>query len=91
MMTKKDIAEIVASQQGITKKEAADVVHTVLETIGSSLARGEKVSLVGFGTFDVRERSERVGRNPQTGEVIQIKASKTPVFKAGKDLKDLVK
>lgn len=87
MVTKKDIAEIIASKQNITKKEAAERVDDLFETIKGALARGEKVSLSGFGTFEVRERVARMGRNPQTGEKIEIQATKVPVFKASKEMK----
>lgn len=72
-------------------KEATVVVQTVVESITNTLAAGEKVQLIGFGTFEVRERAARTGRNPQTGEEMQIAASKVPAFKAGKELKEAVK
>lgn len=89
-MNKTDLIEKVATAREITKKDATLVVDTVLEAISSALKNGEKVSLIGFGNFEVRERSARKGRNPQTGEEIQIKASKVPAFKPGKQLKESV-
>lgn len=74
----------------MTKKDAAGAVDAVLDTITESLKAGEKVQLIGFGNFEVRDRAARKGRNPQTGEEIQIAASKVPAFKPGKALKDLV-
>lgn len=89
-MNKTELIEKVAAAREMTKKDAAQVVDAVLDTISDALKRGEKVSLIGFGHFEVRERSARKGRNPQTGEVIQIKASKVPAFKPGKQLKESV-
>ncbi|SMO66289.1 HU family DNA-binding protein [Melghirimyces algeriensis] len=90
-MNKAQLIERVAESTGKTKKESGQVVDAVLETISESLQKGEKVSLIGFGHFEVRERAARTGRNPQTGEPIQIEASKTPAFKPGKQLKESVK
>lgn len=89
-MTKLDLVNQVAAEAGITKKEADKVVNAVLNSIAASLKAGEKVSLVGFGTFEVRERAERTGRNPRTNEPMTVPASKVPAFKAGKALKDAV-
>lgn len=89
-MNKAELVERVAESTGKTKKEAGMVVDTVLQTISDALQKGEKVTLIGFGNFEVRERAARVGRNPQTGEEIQIEASKVPSFKPGKQLKELV-
>jgi DNA-binding protein HU-beta len=80
----------VADKAGLSKKAAESAVNAVIEAVGDSLRSGEKVSVVGFGTFEVRERAARKGRNPQTGKEISIPASRTPAFKAGKSLKDLV-
>ena len=88
-MVKADIVAKVA-ELGVTKKQAAEVVDCVLDSIKGALAGGDKVSLIGFGTFSVKERAAREGRNPRTGKTIKIKAKKVPVFKAGKDLKDSV-
>lgn len=89
-MNKTELVEKVAESTGKTKKEAGLVVETVLQTISEALQNGEKVTLIGFGNFEVRERAARTGRNPQTGEEIQIEASKVPSFKPGKQLKELV-
>ncbi|TCS95646.1 HU family DNA-binding protein [Hazenella coriacea] len=89
-MNKTELVEKVAESTGKTKKEASAVVETVLQTISEALQNGEKVSLIGFGNFEVRERAARTGRNPQTGEEIKIEASKVPSFKPGKQLKELV-
>ena len=88
-MTKQDLIDKVA-EEGMTKKQAAAAVHAVLDAISSALAAGDKVSLVGFGSFSVKKRAAREGRNPQTGKPLKIKAKKVPVFKAGKALKDSV-
>jgi DNA-binding protein HU-beta len=89
-MNKTELVEKVAASTGKTKKEAGRVVDAVLNCISSALQAGEKVTLIGFGNFEVRERAARTGRNPQTGEEIQIKASRVPSFKAGKQLKESV-
>jgi len=89
-MTKTDLVAYVAEKAELTKKEASKAVDAVFEAIESSLKRGEKVQLIGFGNFEVRERAARKGRNPQTGEEIEIAASKLPAFSAGKALKESV-
>ena len=89
-MTKVDLIAAVAESAGLTKKDAEKAVNGTLSAIVDALTEGDKVSLVGFGTFEVRERPERKGRNPQTKEEITIPASKLPAFKAGKALKDAV-
>ena len=89
-MTKTDLIAKVAEQTGLTKKDAEVAVSAVFSTITNELAKGEKVSLTGFGTFEVKERAERMGHNPKTGEAMKIAASKAPSFKAGKALKDAV-
>ncbi|MCI5555496.1 HU family DNA-binding protein [bacterium] len=89
-MTKVELIAAVATEAGLSKKDAEKAVNTMLATITEELKKGEKVSLVGFGTFEVRERPERQGRNPQTKEPMTIAASKLPAFKAGKALKDAV-
>ena len=91
MANKQDLIAKVAETAELSKKQAILVVNTVFDTISESLANGEKVQIIGFGGFDVRERAERKGRNPQTGEEITIPASKVPGFRAGKALKDAVK
>ncbi|MDI3257592.1 MAG: HU family DNA-binding protein [Kyrpidia sp.] len=90
-MTKQDLIAKVAEKSGLTKKAAAAAVDAVLETIQEALQAGESVGLTGFGSFEVRERSARTGRNPQTGETIEIAGGKTPVFRPGKALKEAVK
>ena len=90
MASKQDLVNKVAEATDLTKKDSALAVEATFKAIKEFLAQGEKVQLIGFGNFDVRERAARQGRNPQTGETIQIKASKVPAFKAGKALKDAV-
>ena len=90
-MNKTELVKAVSTQAELTQKEAAKVVDALFETISNTLAKEEKIQLVGFGTFEVRERAARKGRNPQTGEEIDIAASKVPAFKAGKELKEAVK
>ncbi len=89
-MKKAELIEVVASKTGLTKKDADKAISAVVEAITEALAKGDKVQLVGFGTFDVRERSARTGLNPRTKETIEIPASKQPAFKAGQALKDAV-
>jgi DNA-binding protein HU-beta len=89
-MNKADVIDAVAESADMSKASASRVVDAVLEVIANSLRKGDPVTLVGFGTFSVRDRAARNGRNPRTGETIQIAASKLPVFKAGKALKDAV-
>ena len=88
-MTKQELIDAVA-EVGITKKQAGEAVNAVFDSIKGALAKGEKVSLVGFGSFSVKKRAAREGRNPRTGKPLKIKAKKVPVFKAGKALKDSV-
>lgn len=89
-MTKVELVSQVAEQAGFTKKDAKVAVETVFDAIQTALANGEKVQMVGFGNFEVRQRAARKGRNPQTGEEIEIAATKVPAFKAGKALKEAV-
>ena len=89
-MNKSELVANVAAKAEITKKDAEKAVAAVFESIQGALVEGDKVQLIGFGTFEVRERAARVGRNPQTGEEIQIAAAKVPAFKPGKALKDAV-
>ncbi len=91
MANKAELIEKVAEATGLTKKDATSSVDAVFASIQGFLSEGEKVQLIGFGNFEVRERAARKGRNPQTGEEIQIAASKVPAFKPGKALKDAVK
>jgi DNA-binding protein HU-beta len=89
-MTKTELIAAVAEKTGMTKKDSEKAVAAVLDAITEALAAGEKISLVGFGTFEVKSRSARKGINPRTKEEITIAASKLPSFKAGKALKDAV-
>lgn len=89
-MTKVELITSVAAEAGMSKKDAEKAVNAALAAITEELKNGGKVSLVGFGTFEVHERPERQGRNPQTKEPMTIAASKLPAFKAGKALKDAV-
>lgn len=89
-MNKTELTAAVCNKTGMSKKDGEKAVAAVLDAVTEALAAGEKVQLVGFGTFEVRERGERTGRNLKTGEAITIAASKTPAFKAGKALKDAV-
>ena len=90
-MTKGDLVNKIAEDADISKAAAERAVKAFVDGVSAALNNGDKVSLVGFGTFDVSDRAARKGRNPQTGEEIQIKASRIPRFKAGKSLKDAVK
>ena len=90
-MTKIDLIAKVADKAGMTKVDATKAVDAVADAVQASLAKGEKVTWTGFGTFEVRSRAARMGRNPQTGAPLHIAASKTPAFKSGKSLKDAVK
>ena len=90
-MNKTEFINAVAAKEGIEKKCAEKAVNAVFTTIADQLAKGEKIQLVGFGTFEVRERAEKQGRNPRTGEVMTVPASKVPAFKAGAALKNAVK
>ena len=89
-MNKSELVEAVAASTGGSKADAARNVEAVLDTITTSLKKGDRVALTGFGTFEVRKRSARTARNPQTGETIKVKASKVPAFKAGAGLKGAV-
>ena len=89
-MNKTQLIAAVAEAASISKKDAETAVSAVIESITNTLANGEKVQLAGFGTFEVRERSERVGRDPRTSQEITIPASKAPAFKAGRALKESV-
>ncbi|HPT93433.1 MAG TPA: HU family DNA-binding protein [Limnochordia bacterium] len=89
-MTKTELVDQVAAKSNLTKRDAGAAVDAVFASITEALAKGDKVQLVGFGSFEVKQRSERVGRNPQTGAEMTIPAKKVPVFRAGKQLKDSV-
>ncbi|MGM0877786.1 MAG: HU family DNA-binding protein [Bacillota bacterium] len=90
-MNKTELVNAVTEKAELSKKDAAKAVEAVFETISKTLAAEEKIQLIGFGTFEVRERAARTGRNPQTGEEMQIPASKVSAFKPGKELKEAVK
>ncbi|ATF15123.1 HU family DNA-binding protein [Brevibacillus brevis X23] len=90
-MNKTELIAKVTETTELTKKDSTKSVDAMLEAIADALKSGDKVSLIGFGNFEVRERAARKGRNPQTGEEIEIAASKMPAFKPGKELKDSVK
>ncbi|NEW00619.1 HU family DNA-binding protein [Bacillus megaterium] len=90
-MNKTELVDAVATKSELTKQDSKKAVDALFETISNTLAKEEKIQLLGFGTFEVRERAERTGRNPQTGEEMTIPASKSPAFKPGKELKEVVK
>ena len=87
-MTKAELVTMVAEKADLTKKDAEKAISAVVDSISETLAKGEKIQLVGFGTFEVSERAAREGRNPQTGETVKIAARVVPGFKAGSKLKD---
>lgn len=89
-MNKAELVNAVAEKADLTKRDAERVINAVFDSIEGALAQGEKVQLVGFGTFEVRQRAARTGRNPKTGEEIDIPATKVPIFKAGKSLREAV-
>ncbi len=89
-MTKADLVDQVSKNMDISKKHTEIIVNTVLESISDALQNGEKVELRGFGSFKIRERKARIGRNPKTGEKVDIPAKKIPFFKPGKELRDIV-
>jgi DNA-binding protein HU-beta len=89
-MNKAEFVSAVADAADVSKVEAAKAVEAIIEVVKKALKKGDQVSLVGFGTFVVRKRAARLGRNPRTGQQIKIKASKNPSFKAGKALKDAI-
>lgn len=89
-MNKAELLQSVVEKTDLKKKDVEKVVAALFKTIEEEMVKGEKVQLVGFGTFEVRERAGRTGRNPRTGEEIIIEAAKVPAFKAGKALKDVV-
>ncbi|MGZ0879261.1 HU family DNA-binding protein [Priestia megaterium] len=90
-MKKAELIDAVATKAELTKQDSKKAVDALFETISNTLAKEEKIQLIGFGTFEVRERAGRTGRNPQTGEEMTIPASKVPAFKPGKELKEAVK
>jgi DNA-binding protein HU-beta len=90
-MNKTDLIQLVADKIGFTKKDSEKAVNAVLEGIMETVAKGEKVQIIGFGTFEKRDRAAKIGRNPSTGQQIKIPATSVPAFKAGKGFKELVK
>ena len=90
LMTKAELVERVANQINLTKKQTEVVVNTVFSSITESLAEGKKVELRGFGSFRIRQRNARVGRNPKSGQKVEVPSKKVPFFKAGKELRELV-
>ena len=89
-MNKAELINAVAEKTGLSKKDSEKAINATFDTIILSMEAGEKVQLVGFGAFDIKERASRIGRNPKTKEEIEIPASRVPVFKAGKALKDAI-
>jgi DNA-binding protein HU-beta len=89
-MNKTELIAAIADAAELTKKDAEKALKAFTDVVAEELKKGEKVQIVGFGTFEVSERAEREGRNPQSGEVMKIAASKAPKFKAGKALKDMI-
>ncbi|MFA5383303.1 MAG: HU family DNA-binding protein [Eubacteriales bacterium] len=89
-MNKAELIAQVAEKSDLTKKDAEKAVSALIETVEEALVKGDRVQLVGFGTFEIRERAARKGRNPQTGQEIDIAATRVPVFKAGKSLREVI-
>ena len=89
-MNKEELVQEIAKKAKVTQKEAAEVLNGLVETVQKTVAKGEKVTLVGFGTFESRKRAARTGRNPQTGKEIKIAAKTVPAFSAGQKFKELV-
>mgnify|MGYP000882017542 CR=1 FL=1 len=90
-MNKTDLIQLVAEKTALSKKDSEKAVNAVLDGIMETVAKGEKVQLIGFGTFEKRDRAAKIGRNPSTGEQIQIPATRVPAFKAGKAFKERLK
>ncbi|ADU50228.1 bacterial nucleoid protein Hbs [Thermaerobacter marianensis DSM 12885] len=90
-MNKPELVNAIAEKTGLNRKDSEKAVNAFVESISEALAKGEKVSLVGFGTFEVRTRQARTGRNPRTGQTLTIPAAKVPAFKPGKQLREVVK
>ena len=89
-MNKEELVQKISKKAKVTQKEAAEILNSIMSTIEKTVAKGKKVTLVGFGTFEARKRAARTGRNPQTGAAIKIAAKTAPVFTAGKKFKDIV-
>jgi len=90
-VNKPELVNAIAEKTGLNKKDSERAVNAFVESVSEALAKGEKVSLVGFGTFEVRTRQARTGRNPRTGQTLTIPAAKVPAFKPGKQLREMVK
>jgi len=90
-VNKSSLVDYIASKTGLTKKAAADALEAFMEAVMSNVAKGESVTLTGFGTYRASKRAARTGRNPQTGDTIKIPARTVPVFRPGKEFKDMVK
>lgn len=90
-MNKEELVKAVAANVKLSQKDTAEIINATIETVQKTVAKGKKVTLVGFGTFEARKRAARVGRNPQTGKEIKIAAKTVPAFSAGKKFKELVK
>lgn len=90
-MNKVELVAAMAENAGLSKKDAEKALNAFIESVEGAVKSGDKVSLIGFGTFETRERAERTGKNPRTGEALKIAACKVPAFKAGKAFKDMVK
>ena len=90
-MNKQDLIASIATQTGLSKKDSENALNAFTYSVTATLKKGDKIQLIGFGTFEVRDRAGRIGRNPATGKEIKIPASKVPAFKAGKALKDAIK
>ena len=90
-MNKEELVQEVAKKAKVTQKEAAEIINAFMDTVQKTVAKGKKVTLVGFGTFEARKRAARTGRNPQTGAALKIAAKTVPAFTAGKKFKELVK
>ncbi|WEV36184.1 HU family DNA-binding protein [Lactobacillus sp. ESL0677] len=90
-INKSELTKEVAAKTGLKQKEAEEVIDAFIDSIKDNLTKGEKVQIIGFGSFEVRQRAERKGRNPQTGKALTIPATQVPAFKPGKALKDAVK
>ena len=89
-MNKEELVQEISKKAGVTQKEATEVLGSLIDTIQKTVAKGKKVTLVGFGTFEPRKRAARIGRNPQTGKELKIPAKTVPAFSAGKKFKELV-
>ena len=90
-MNKAELVEAVSDKTGITKKQAGNVIDAITDTVKETLSKGERITLVDFGTFQVRQRKAREGRNPRTGKKLEIPAKKVPKFRAGKNLREAVR